>query len=294
MEKMLSRRELLSFRSHKADKTNIQQIPADTQNDLISTPPMQTRGRFIQTLGIITGTLLTASFLGTKNSLANQQIQEPQRNIQPTANKPDQITSNPANAQTQETEEKTTHFDTTKESIVLNTAWTGVRMLTDKLHIPFGNAQFEEHKKEAFFDKSAKTLLFEGAIVAPTLEESFFRYVPSKILDALGIGETAWSVGVPVSTAFALLHNLTLDPESKKFGFSKRIPAGQFLFGMYFWKMMRERGFSHALLAHSVMNTEQLGVAKLFYKIFPHKAEKEIQRGKSSIEVSEQDVTPKR
>lgn len=254
---------------------------------------MQTRRKFVQTLGIVAGTLLTASFFGTKNSLANQQTQEPQITMQIRDNKPNQVTSNPFDTETQEAEERATHFDTAKESIVLNTAWTGVRIVTDKLRIPFGNAYFEEQKKKAFFDKSVKSLLFESAIAAPVLEEGFFRYVPSRILDALGIGETAWGVGVTTSTIFALVHNFTPSPESKKFGFSKRIPAGQFLFGMYFWKMMRERGFSHAVLSHIVMNIEQLGGGKLYYKIFPHKAEEAIRKEQNRlIEATEQDIPP--
>jgi predicted RNA binding protein YcfA (HicA-like mRNA interferase family) len=41
--------------------------------------------------------------------------------------------------------------------------------------------------------------------------------------------------------------------------------------GLFYWYLMRERGFSHAALAHSTHNATVLAIGKLLYKIFPPK-----------------------
>jgi hypothetical protein len=75
------------------------------------------------------------------------------------------------------------------------------------------------------------------------------------------------------------MHNLTFDEHTKKFGFAlNRIPLGQFLMGNYFWKTMRERGLSHAILSHATANLEQVLTAKAYHKLFPEKVEAEIRK----------------
>ncbi len=172
-------------------------------------------------------------------------------------------------------EKEATLTDTIKESTLLNAGNIFARHALLKLGIPIGNANSVEqnHGPDAF-DKLKpyqKALGYAGAFgcfggFGPLFEEFQFRLIPSFILSKIAGNGTHWEVGVPVSTAFALYHNVAKD-EYGDTKFHKKIPLPQFTAGLYFWKAMRERGFLHAVTSHATMNTESLTFGILMKRV---------------------------
>ncbi len=106
-------------------------------------------------------------------------------------------------------------------------------------------------------------------VVGPFFEEASFRLFPSLVIGKKG---KRWEVGVPISVIFALAHNLQKDKVSGGIKFNKEfIPLPQFLAGIYYWYLVRERGFSHAVLAHATNNGLAMAVmlATLLLKNYP-------------------------
>ena len=92
-------------------------------------------------------------------------------------------------------------------------------------------------------------------IIAPIVEEIGFRLLPSLVVDKV-LGSNAgvlWEVGVPTSIIFAQAH-------TKQGGRTEALPLPQFVAGMFCWYLQRERGFSHALTAHTFNNAVVVGI----------------------------------
>lgn len=142
-----------------------------------------------------------------------------------------------------------------------------------------GAISFEEFKDDAQKTDTFLRLLFAmpAVILMPIIEEIFFRAVPSEVLAGRkyrGSKEKRWEMGIPVSILFALAHNLEKDKltdSMKLASFGEKIPLGQFIGGLFFWYLMREKGLSHAVIAHQVQNAEIIGIAEFLYQIFPKK-----------------------
>ncbi len=94
------------------------------------------------------------------------------------------------------------------------------------------------------------------SLLAPIIEEIPLRILPSLLLP--GSMGTMWKVGIPLSGIFAEIHALERDEETRQVGLDPNtIPIYQFGLGLFFWKLVRERGYLHALVAHSIFNTVQ-------------------------------------
>jgi len=97
---------------------------------------------------------------------------------------------------------------------------------------------------------------------APLLEEALCRLVPSLMVDMAGGKGKQWGVGIPATLAFALFHNVTpagSGHNNLPIGFNKElnlavVPAAQFVMGLFAWHLMRERGYAHAVVFHSLCN----------------------------------------
>jgi len=85
-------------------------------------------------------------------------------------------------------------------------------------------------------------------ITYPAIEEGIFRAAPSAAANFLGVEGTNWALGAGTSAAFASIHGF-----KTKTG-ETMLPLPQFTLGMITWWLQRNRGYSHALLAHSVNN----------------------------------------
>lgn len=149
------------------------------------------------------------------------------------------------------------------------------------LNIPSGGgyAQSEEfaEKLKNFSWKD----FFRGTVVAGLVEEAIFRLQPSIELDTEQLQqqddpnyrERYWGRGVYEAGVFAIAHNFYF--ENGKLRFAKTVPIEQFIAGIYFWYVMRERGFSHAAFSHAFNNTLCFDIAELLRKQLPKKTEQE-------------------
>ena len=85
--------------------------------------------------------------------------------------------------------------------------------------------------------KNPAFMFFLLSVYAPLCEEFSFRFAPRAFLGK------SWKVGVASSLVFGFAHNI------------HQIPLPQIIDGFYFWYLMKNRGITHSLLAHSVTNT---------------------------------------
>lgn len=109
---------------------------------------------------------------------------------------------------------------------------------------------------EAFCEKPLETTI-DVTITGPLFEEATTRYLPSVI-----VGEFAkikWGTGIVSSLVFAVMNNYVgkkTEGEITHFPFKNDIlPLTPFVSGLWFWKMLRERGPLHALVSHMTINT---------------------------------------
>lgn len=96
-----------------------------------------------------------------------------------------------------------------------------------------------------------------GSIIAPAAEEAMFRALPSEIFAKIS-ADMRWGVGAGSALAFALSHNLKGNMIYPTGISTERIPATQFISGLFYWKLVRDGGYANAFVAHSAHNTTLL------------------------------------
>jgi hypothetical protein len=92
--------------------------------------------------------------------------------------------------------------------------------------------------------------VLETALVLPVKEEMASRLLPATVFGK------SWSVGLLSALVFASAHGL------------EQIPITQFIGGVFYWYLMRERGLDHAILAH-VSNNNMAAIANFLALKFP-------------------------
>lgn len=146
--------------------------------------------------------------------------------------------------------------------------------LVEKMGIKVGNAYIEKLVEDAKQDaappqldnSTVATVLLAAGVVQPIREELIFRGLPQLFLRKRPGNQ--WKVGIPSALAFAFSHNLIKDRTTGRYSLTlNRIPLPQFASGLYYWKIMRERGFIHAPVAHVSMNSAMMSVVGLIYHI---------------------------
>lgn len=95
-----------------------------------------------------------------------------------------------------------------------------------------------------------KLFTWSTVVIGPVIEETLFRLVPASVLGK------RWSIGVLTSLLFASVHGL------------ERVPVSQFLGGVFYWYLMKERGIDHSIFAHAT-NNNALAVANFLSQKFP-------------------------
>lgn len=161
-----------------------------------------------------------------------------------------------------------------KEKPYLNTAiesglltaskYIGNKILK-RLGIPVGTWNSKYNKGTQEKSLSIREKIEAGLIIGgikPLTEEIMFRLLPSKFLAGKS-KEIRWDIGIPTAAIFALRHTYGEDALGK-LQFVKTIPLSQFVGGLFYWYLMRQRGFSHAWLGHSV-NNSSLVIAKYLF-----------------------------
>lgn len=135
-----------------------------------------------------------------------------------------------------------------------------------KLEIECGNPSLSDEKLLEWLKEKPIEGIIKGGILDPACEEALFRALPSRFLDKSDRSHR-WEIGIPVSVLFALMHNIGED-KFEGLKFHKSVPICQFTGGLFFWYLMREKGYSHAVLAHSIGNTIPLSIGMLLYRIY--------------------------
>lgn len=122
-----------------------------------------------------------------------------------------------------------------------------------KVGVNIGNKGMQEgeriHDRYPFHEE-----LLVRTLLIPPLEEGVCRGIPNLILMALKARGPQWKVGLPVSILFAAYHNVYTDEQGKHLFSTDTLPLNQLIGGAFVWKMMRDRGWMHAVVAHSVYN----------------------------------------
>ncbi|MCL5784086.1 MAG: CPBP family intramembrane metalloprotease [Patescibacteria group bacterium] len=120
--------------------------------------------------------------------------------------------------------------------------------------IMIGNRGVRDPEEIAWAEANPGLSLLYTTVGAPVSEEWIFRGVPNLLLRRFN--GTLWKVGVPIAALFSSVHNLKHDKASGQIELeSNALPAYQFLSGLFLWKIVRERGYLHAVAAHSTINT---------------------------------------
>lgn len=226
--------------------------------------PALSRRQFLRAVAAFGGVLLIDQVLPRPQAQA--------QTVEPPESQPDGQPFSTSEPQAQMINDKSSELepslmDTAKESIVFTAAKLMADQTLRELGVPL--TPTSESMNEKILKKPLKAFM-EGVVLAPLIEEALFRLFPSWIL-SYWTKDTAWAVGVPISVTFAYAHNFQ-EEEQKKYTFLKdKLPIPHFMAGLYFWMLMRERGFSHATTAHGVGNFASMMAARVYNKVIPGK-----------------------
>lgn len=136
----------------------------------------------------------------------------------------------------------------------------------DNLGIEHGNKNISEEEVVNMLENFDFKDVIPTAILAPLVEESLFRKLPSETL-AKNAGMN-WDIGIPTSALFALGHNIN-QKSMTDIHLEKSVPINEFMGGLFYWYLMRTRGYNHAVFAHSLGNSGRLAVGSLLYQAYP-------------------------
>ncbi len=106
--------------------------------------------------------------------------------------------------------------------------------------IIYGAPSGKEHK----FDHIENHAFIKATLIAPLKEEAIFRLVPSTLLDIFLVRRGSFfdiASGIFTTGVFAKMHKV-------------KLPIQHSINGLFFWHLMRTRGFPHAVLAHALHN----------------------------------------
>lgn len=241
---------------------------ATTEVIPVETPQMSRRGflkglaaagAVVATSGVVVGAIETlvaepANAQGEPSDQGTPQAGQP--SVEPAESLGDRV---------QDTlDTKTSHLDTALQTLPITALNTGISLVSHKMGVATGNSKYHDHKpvtvaekleKEnklrevAYMPRSAVLAGIPGMVViTPAVEETIFRLLPSKVLNLIGVSGNAWPVGLADAIWFAGVHR-----KNEESGI-KTIPVQQFNLGLWTWWLQRNRGFSHALTAHSTNN----------------------------------------
>jgi len=145
--------------------------------------------------------------------------------------------------------------------------------------IKTGNPSLSNKSIEEMLQKAPLESYVKAVIVGPLIEEWVFRLMPSTLLadQYLQRKDSVWELGVPLSAIFAWVHNIESVTEEDKTNLKLHldsVPLNQFLSGLFFWYLMRQKGFNHAALAHMFNNNTSYMLAKIFDNHLPWDSKK--------------------
>lgn len=271
-----SRRELFKKFIPKHEK-NAHNISTSDIENVEKEHVTLSRRSFLKFLGAM-GTALAIEQIGVstaepqKDSEVNKKIDTKNQDVSP------QVTLKQKSEDTSSHESKTEIEEDNKEGSYTETAIEQSLMIGAKYiaHAIFKKLKIEHGDKSMTDEEIIKSLrdypiatLFASGVFVPVIEEALFRGLPSAFIDTNDT-RRRWEIGIPTSLLFALVHNVSKE-ESGKLQFIKSVPINQFMGGLFYWYLMREKGYSHAVFAHSMNNAIPLSIGILLFKAFPEK-----------------------
>lgn len=276
----ITRRDLLTSWNQKSPSGSIAIKKTEplrlTTDSMIEHKPSLTRQQFLQVILAAGASLAAEHYLGIKPVAAKKEDRQssvqsegtlPQARVQLVEQTK---TNNPPNLLP--VEKEPTFIDTEVETALLTMAELISVPVLKALKIPVGNASIDQKTLTKFLNWPLYKTIFVAGVGVPVLEEVLFRGLPNFIVRGQP-KENLWGIGIPVSAVFALCHNVRTDENTGKTAFATdKIPLYQFVNGLFFWKMMRERGFPHAVAAHGTINSVALTIGRLLYEAFPEKS----------------------
>lgn len=158
-------------------------------------------------------------------------------------------------------------IETGKETVLLLIAESATFPIFNKLGIPIGNAGADKTFLKKVASMPSDKLVTSIARVV-IIEEAAFRLLPNLFLPN-NSKDDAWGIGLLSSLLFAGSHNLERN-EKKQWSISiKALPFYQFVNGLYFWKVIRERGFPYSVFAHLFLDSIPISLLKTIHKLAP-------------------------
>jgi len=169
--------------------------------------------------------------------------------------------------ETKDKEKENSYTETMLAQSLLMVAKVLAVSIFKKLKIEHGNKTLSEKELIDYLKAKPIELIIEGGVLLPVVEEAIFRALPSSLIDNKNKSHR-WDIGIPTSLIFALAHNIGVD-EFEELEFKKSVPIAQFMGGLFYWYLMREKGYSHAVLAHSMNNIIPISIGALLFRIYP-------------------------
>lgn len=271
-----SRREFFKKFAPRPE-SNAKAIPLPEIESGATEQPTLSRRSFVKFLGAM-GAAVALEQIGVKTAEAQQnketeknpkvEKQEPVPKETPVTEPKPEISTEAQGLKTEKTEDKENSFAETaiEQSLMMGAKYIA-NAIFEKLKIEHGNKSLrDEEIIEYLKDKPISGLLMVGAL-GPVIEEALFRALPTGFIDK-NDKRSRWEIGIPTSLLFALTHNLKKE-ESGELQFTKSIPISQFMGGLFYWYLMREKGYIHATMAHSMNNAIPMSIGILLFKAYP-------------------------
>lgn len=165
--------------------------------------------------------------------------------IQHSTENPPQTEPTPASPTVQQS--SASHLETFIESVLMIIAKKIAMHVCNQFGIITDVKSPREHNKllQKIREAPIETYIASGVFI-PLVEELQFRLAPSLIVRDSASGTI---VGVSSAVLFAYNH-----VDEKYFGITQVLPISQFMGGLFYWYLIRERGFDHSVLAHATNN----------------------------------------
>lgn len=243
------------------------------------------RRSFVKFLGAV-GAAVALEQIGVKTAEA-QENKEAEKNPkvenqkpipqETPAKEPKHETSDKAQKLEAEQEDKENSFSETaiEQSLMMGAKYIA-NAIFEKLKIEHGNQSLSDEKIIEYLRDKPISGLLEAGVLGPIIEEALFRALPASFIDK-NDKRNRWEIGIPTSLLFALAHNFKKE-ESGELQFAKSVPTSQFMGGLFYWYLMREKGYSHATMAHSMNNAIPVSIGILLFKTYPEEKALKITR----------------
>lgn len=161
---------------------------------------------------------------------------------------------------------KSEYVNTVVETALMEVSSVIASKILDGVDLPHGNQSITDTQAKDLLSKFDLKLITLDTVLLPIIEETVFRLYPSALLGKGGGNH--WDVGIPTSALFALIHNFN-QKDKIRLQFQNSIPISEFIGGLFYWYLVRERGFPHSVFAHTLGNSGRLAIGSLLYQGFP-------------------------